>query len=100
MKGHVAGAGDSPVNLSLTMMIYKSFKIGPLVSHTCLPVGDASSSFSFVDMKKVYNQRYFVKATHIFFIFFLFPQILFYFILLRKNESLLIIPLIKSTKFL
>ena len=28
MKGHVAGAGDSPVNLSLTMMIYKSFKIG------------------------------------------------------------------------
>ena len=28
MKGHVAGAGDSPVNLSLTMMIYKGFKIG------------------------------------------------------------------------
>ena len=44
MKGHVAGAGDSPVNLSLTMMIYKSFKIGPMFSHTCLPVGDASSS--------------------------------------------------------
>ena len=80
MKGHVAGAGDRPVNLSLTMMIYKSFKIGPLVSHTCLPVGDASSSFSFVDMKKVYNQRYFVKATHIFFIFYFYlPK--FYFIL-------------------
>ena len=30
MKGHVAGAGDSPVNLSLTMMIFKSFKIGPM----------------------------------------------------------------------
>ena len=46
MKGHVAGAGDSPVNVSLTMMIYKSFKIGPMfiVSYTCLPVGDASSS--------------------------------------------------------
>ena len=28
MKGHVAGAGDSTVNLSLTMMMYKSFKIG------------------------------------------------------------------------
>ena len=30
MKGHVAGAEDSPVILSLTMMIYKSFKIGPM----------------------------------------------------------------------
>ena len=30
MKGHVAGAGDSPVKLSVTMMIYKSFKIGPM----------------------------------------------------------------------
>ena len=30
MKGHVAGTEDSPVNLSLTMMIYKSFKIGPM----------------------------------------------------------------------
>ena len=33
MKGHVAGAEDSPVkavNRSLTMMIYESFKIGPM----------------------------------------------------------------------
>ena len=30
MKGHVAGAKDSPVNRSLTMMIYKSFKIGTM----------------------------------------------------------------------
>ena len=30
MKGHVAGAGDSPVNRSLTMMIHKSYKIGPM----------------------------------------------------------------------
>ena len=30
MKGHVDGAGDSPVNRYLTMMIYKSFKIGPM----------------------------------------------------------------------
>ena len=43
MKGHVAGAEDSPVNRSLTMMIYKSFKNRAHVSHTCLPVGDASS---------------------------------------------------------
>ena len=30
MKGYVAGAEDRPVNRSLTMMIYKSFKIGPM----------------------------------------------------------------------
>ena len=40
----VAGAGDSPVNLSLATIIYKSFKNRAQVSHTCLPVGDASSS--------------------------------------------------------
>ena len=62
MRGHVAGAEDSPVNRSLKMMIYKSFKIGAHVSHTCLPVGDASSSprsvfiFHF-RLKKVYKIR-------------------------------------------
>ena len=39
MKGCIAGAGDSPVNRSLTIMIYKSLEIGPMISHTCLPEG-------------------------------------------------------------
>ena len=62
MKGHIAGAEDSPVNRSLTMMIYESFKNRAHVSHTCLPVGDASSSpisvfiFHF-RLKKVYKIR-------------------------------------------
>ena len=30
MKGHIDGSGNSPVNRSLTVMIYKSFKIGPM----------------------------------------------------------------------
>ena len=30
MRGNVAGAGNSPVNRSLTIMIDKSFKIGPM----------------------------------------------------------------------
>ena len=41
----------------------------------------AIDQFSFVDMKKVYNQRYFVKATHI---FFYFPK--FYFLSRKKIQ--------------
>ena len=72
------------------------YKCAYMYVHLSLsPPGPAIAQFFICRHEKsIYNQRYFVKATHI---FFYFPKFSF---LSRKNESLLIIPLIKSTKFL
>ena len=60
------------LNTLIRIMSYKSFKIGPMWG-PCFPylptcrrwIVQPFISFSFVDM----NKRYFVKATHIFFLF-------------------------------
>ena len=100
MKGHVAGTEDSPVNRSLTMMIYKSFNIGPMfpipayLKEMHRPALD-QFLFFILDLKKYIKSEVFCNSySYLFY----FPK--FYFFVSRKNESLLIIPLIKSIQFL